>query len=160
VALLPNAFLFEYIGEENGCYQLRFHPNPAFPAHSIEERIFHAMSGELWVDARSKRLARLDGHLEENVDFGFGILGRLYKGGWFQLQRVQVSATDWKTQRLEVHMSGRALLFKSIARETNEKRGGFVPVPAGLNLAQGMALLDQPQALGTMVTPASFRKIR
>jgi hypothetical protein len=52
------------------------------------------------------------------------------------------------------------LLFKSIARETNEKRGGFVPVPAGLNLAQGMALLDQPQALGTMVTPASFRKIR
>jgi hypothetical protein len=57
-------------------------------------------------------------------------------------------------------MSGRALLFKSIARETNEKRGGFVPVPAGLNLAQGMALLDQPQALGTMVTPASFRKIR
>ncbi len=38
------------------------------------------MSGDLWVNIRTKRLARLDGHLEENVDFGFGILGRLRKG--------------------------------------------------------------------------------
>ena len=102
------------------------------------------MSGELWVDTRYKRLARLDGHVEENVNFGFGILGRLYKGGWFQLQRTQVSATDWKTERLEVHMSGRALLIKNFAHETSEERGGFVPVPAGLNLSQGLTLLEMP----------------
>jgi hypothetical protein len=101
------------------------------------------MSGELWVDARYKRLAELDGRLNENVDFGYGILGRLYKGGWFQLKRTQASTTDWKTERLEVHMSGRAMLFKTIARETSETRGGFVPVPAGMNLAQGIAFLDQ-----------------
>jgi hypothetical protein len=104
------------------------------------------MSGTLWVDARYKRLARLDAHTEDNVDFGYGILGRLYKGGWFQLQRTQVSPTDWKTERLEVHMCGRALLVKNFARETSELRGGFVPVPAGMKLAQGMALLQQTQA--------------
>ncbi len=142
VALLPDAFLYHYEGEESGCYRLKFRPNPDYPAHSIEARIFHAMSGELWVDARFKRLARLDGHLEENVDFGYGILGRLYKGGWFRLERTQVSATDWKTERLEVHMTGRALLFKTIARETSEVRGGFVAVPGAMSLAQGMALLE------------------
>ena len=42
-------FSYEYAGEENGCYRLRFRPNPDYPAHSIEARIFHAMSGELWV---------------------------------------------------------------------------------------------------------------
>ena len=146
MALLPDAFLYEYAGEENGCHRLRFRPNPSYPAHSIEARIFHAMSGDLWVDARSKRLARLDGHLEENVDFGFGILGRLYKDGWFRLQRTQVSATDWKTERLEVHMLGRAMLFKTIAREASEVRGGFVSVPESMTLAQGMALLDQTDA--------------
>lgn len=146
VALLPDAFVYEYAGEENGCYRLRFHPNPSYPAHSIEARIFHAMSGDLWVSKSYKRLARLDGRLDENLDFGYGILGRLYKGGWFSLQRTRVNATDWKTERLEVHMNGRAMLFKTIARETSEHRGGFLPVPAGMNLAQGVSLLNHAQA--------------
>jgi hypothetical protein len=157
LALLPDAFLYQYAGEENGCTHLRFHPNPDYPAHSVEARVFHAMSGELWVDARSKRLARLDGHLEENLDFGYGILGRIYKGGWFRLQRTPASPTDWKTERLEVHMAGRALLFKTIAKETSEVRGGFVPVPAGMNLAQGLALL-QSDSNTAMLTPAVYLK--
>jgi hypothetical protein len=146
LALLPDAFLYEYDGEENGCHRLRFRPNPDYTAHSIEARIFHAMSGTLWVNARYKRLSRLDGYVQENLDFGYGILGRLYKGGWFQLQRAQVSATDWKTEHLEVHMCGRALLVKSFARETSERRGGFTPVSPAMNLAQGMALIDQADA--------------
>jgi hypothetical protein len=160
VALLPDAFLYEYDGMENGCYRLRFRPNPNYPPHSIEARIFHAMSGELWVDARYKRLARLDGRIEENVNFGYGILGRLNKGGWFSLQRTQVSATDWKTERLEIHMNGRALLFKTIARETSERRSGFVQVPAGITLAQGVTLLDQPPADRAMVLPAGLEMSR
>jgi hypothetical protein len=158
LALLPDAFLYQYDGEENGCYRLRFHPNPDYPPHSIEARIFHAMTGMLWIDIRMKRLARLDGHVAENIDFGYGILGRLYQGGWFQLQRVQVSPTDWKTERLEVHMMGRALLVKSFAKETSEVRGGFVPVPAAMNLEQGMAVLNQSEPMNAEVksvpTPA------
>ena len=157
LALLPDAFLYQYAGEENGCTHLRFHPNPDYPAHSVEARVFHAMSGELWVDARSKRLARLDGHLEENLDFGYGILGRIYKGGWFRLQRTPVSPTDWKTERLEVHMNGRALLFKTIAKETSEVRGGFAPVPAGMNLSQGLALLQNDSNTAQLV-PAVYLK--
>lgn len=141
LALLPDAFLFQYVDEENGCWHLRYWPNPKYSAQTIEARIFHAMSGELWIDTRMKHLTRLDGQLQSNVDFGFGILGRLYKGGWFQLERVQVSATDWKTKRLEVHMAGRAILFKTIARETCEFRGDFSPVPAAMSLSQGIDLL-------------------
>ncbi|MGA3045984.1 MAG: hypothetical protein ABSD67_05145 [Terracidiphilus sp.] len=146
LALLPDAFLYEYAGDENGCHKLNFRPNPNYPAHTIEASIFHAMSGTLWVNARYKRLARLDAHVQNNLDFGYGILGRLYKGGWFQLERSQVSPTDWKTARLEVHMMGRALLVKSFARETSEIRGGFAPVPPGMSLAQGMQVLEQSVA--------------
>ena len=156
LALLPDAFLYEFQGEENGDLHLRFHPNPAYPARSIEARVFHAMSGDLWVDARMKRLARLDGRLEENLDFGYGILGRIYKGGWFRLQRTAASNTDWKTERLEVHMNGRALLFKTIAKETSELRGGFVPVPPAMNMAQGLALLTSGPAGTAAVVPAAL----
>lgn len=157
LALLPEAFLFEDAGMEDGCFHLRFRPNPEYPPHSIEARIFHAMRGDLWIDARLKRMERLDGQLEENVDFGYGILGRLYKGGWFRLQRTQVSSTDWKTERLEIHMNGRALFLKTISRETSEVRGGFAPVPAGLSLAQGMKLLV-PAETEALVAPASFAR--
>jgi hypothetical protein len=155
LALLPDAFLFDSTGEENGCTHLRFHPNPGYTAHTVEARIFHAMSGDLWIDSRYKRLARLDGQLQENVDFGYGLLGRLYKGGWFRLQRTRVSPTDWKTEQLELHLNGRALLLKTIDRETSETRGGFTPVPAGMSLAQGMKLL-MPQPATESVAQASF----
>lgn len=159
LALLPDAFLFEDAGRDDGSYHLRFQPNPAYPAHSIESRIFHAMSGELWIDARQKHLMRLEGQLQDNVDFGYGLLGRLYKGGWFRMQRTQVSATDWKTERLEIHMSGRALLFKTIARETSQVRGGFAPVPPGLSLADGAKLLVNQPSIAS-VSPASFPRPR
>ena len=159
VALLPEAFLYEDAGEENGVRHLSFRPNPNYPPHSIEARIFHAMNGDLWIDTRMKRLARLSGHLEENVDFGYGILGRLYKGGWFEVRRTQVSPTDWKTERLEVHMNGRAMLFKTIARETSEVRGGFSAVQPAMNLSQGMHLLDDTNTVTTAgrSTPAALQ---
>jgi len=156
LALLPDAFLFDYDGLDGDAWRLRFRPNPAYPAHSIEARIFHAMSGRLWISSRYMRLVRLEGRVDENVDFGFGILGRLYKGGWFRLVRTQVSPTDWKTAQLEVHISVRALLVKTFAHETSETRSGFAPVPAGLNLAQAMDLLDRSQPAESLAKPPAF----
>ncbi len=165
MTMLPDAYIFDYAGEENGCQHLRYRPNPAYAPRTMEARVLHAMAGELWVNARTKRMVRLDGRLADNVDFGFGLLGRLEKGGWFRMQRTQVSATEWKTERLEVHLSGHAVLFKSIGRETSEVRGGFVAVPSGINLAQGIRILDETDPLGpppavAHVTPVSFKKRR
>jgi len=167
LALLPDAFVYEpgvYEPRseqmpECACYHMRFHPNPNYPAHSIEARIFHAMSGDLWVSVDQKRLVRLDGRLQDNVDFGYGILGRLFKDGWFRLERTHVGSTDsgagdWKTQRLEVHMAGRAMFFKTISRETSEVRGGFEPVPAGLSLAQAAAIVRQSRTVPSAQTAA------
>ena len=161
MGMLPDAYVFEYAGEENGCHHIRFSPSPSYVPHSVEARVVHAMAGDLWIDARMKRLSRIDAHLAENVDFGFGLLGRVEKGGWFQIQRIQVSPSEWKTQRMQLHLSGRAVLFKTIARDTNEIRGGFASVPAGINLAQGMRILEQTDPLSApntlaRVSPVSF----
>ncbi|HEV2483920.1 MAG TPA: hypothetical protein VGT08_00130 [Terracidiphilus sp.] len=129
LVILPDAFLYEYDGEEKSCRRLSFRPNPPFVAKSVEARIFHALSGTLCVDTQYKRLVQIDGRLQENVDFGFGILGWLSKGGWFQLKRTQVSAIEWQIEGLEVHFSGRVILFRDISRETSEVRGGSSKFP-------------------------------
>lgn len=143
MALLPDAFCFDDAGEQNGIRHLRFRPNPAYQAHSVEARAFHALHGDLWIDTRAKRLRSIEGHLDADVSLGFGLLGRVDKGSWFRMQRRQVSASEWKTDVLEVHVSGRALLFKTIAHETSETRGGFTRLPGNLSLNDSVKLLEQ-----------------
>jgi hypothetical protein len=142
LAQLPDAFLFDYEGLQYNCFRLHFYPNPAYSTSSVEGRVFHAMSGTLMIDMRTRRLALLEGHMDSNVDFGFGILGRVYKGGWYLLQRTQVSPTEWKTERLEIHMNIRALMVKSFTKETSETRGDFMRVGANTTLLQAVQLLE------------------
>jgi hypothetical protein len=144
--LLPVAFLYEYEATEGENYRLAFRPNPAFHPPTIEARVFHAMEGKVYVNMRWKRLARLDGHLVENIDFGYGILGRLYKGGWFNLERGQVSQSEWKTHVLEVHVAGRAILFKTLAKESREERSSFHEVPRDTSLVEAKRMLDAEYA--------------
>lgn len=145
--LLPDAFVYQDTGTQDGVRRLRFTPNPSYSAHGIEARVFHCLSGELWVDLRDKRMRRLEGHLDSDVEFGFGLLGRVYMGSSFLMIRTPVTPTDWKTDQFELHVSGRALLFKTLARNTSEKRGGFSPVPSKMTLAQGLKFLESSDAI-------------
>jgi len=149
LAQLPDAFLFDYEGLQNNFFCLHFHPDPTYSSSSVEGRVFHAMSGTLMIDMHTRRLALLEGHVDNNVDFGYGILGRVYKGGWFLLERTQVSPTEWKTKRLEIHMNIRALMVKSFTKETSETRGDFMRVASDTSLAQGILLLERENNLAT-----------
>jgi hypothetical protein len=146
LALLPDGFIYQDAGLENGSRHLRFTPNPKYSAHSLEARVFHQLSGDLWIDVRMKRMHRFEGRLNDNVDFGLGMLGRVNKGSWFRMTRTQVAENEWKTDRFEFHLSGRALFFKALAHDTCEVRGGFETVPPAMSLEQGLKVLEQAVA--------------
>ena len=82
---LPTAFLYEYAGTAQGptgqLEKFRFKPNPDFDPPDLETQVLEQMGGELWIDPRQERVTRLDGQLQQDVDYAWGILGRLYKGG-------------------------------------------------------------------------------
>lgn len=151
--MLADAYLLEDAGVEGTLRHLHFKPDPAYQPHSIDAHVMRSLAGDLWIDMREKRLARLEGHFSQNVDLAYGLLGRLDKGGWFRMDRTQVSPTEWKTCRLEIHISGRAMLFKTLSRETSELRGGFAPVPAGTSFDQGLELLEQNQTASLPAEP-------
>lgn len=157
LGMLADAYLLEDAGEEDGCRHLRFRPDPSYVPRSMDARVMRSLQGDLWIDLRAKRLARIEAHFSQNVDFAFGLLGHIDKGGWFNMQRVQVSPSEWKTERLEIHLSGRAMLFKSLSRETSEVRGGFAPVPSGIGLDQGVQLLEKSE---TAAVPTGISRIR
>jgi len=143
IELLPRAFLFEYMGPSEGVQvRLSFRPNPAFTPASYEARIVHALGGTLVVNQRLKRLIEMDGQLTERVDFGYGFLGHVEKGGTFEILREQVSDAHWKTNLVEVHIQGKVLLFKNVTKDQRESRSDFRAVPQDISLAEAKALLD------------------
>ena len=91
---------------------------------------------------------RISGELLSDVDFGFGILGKLNKGGTFEVVQSQVAPGDWEVSLLDVHISGRALLFHSISEQQDEVRSEFKPVPSGLSLAQAASMVAKSSKQG------------
>lgn len=142
--MLPQAFLFHYDRASDGdTVRIAFAPNPSFKPEGYEARIIHAMGGTLLVNERLKRMIEMDGHVLERVNFGYGLLGYVEKGGTFEIRRVQVSPAHWKTSLVEVHVQGRVLLFENIEKEQRESRSDFAPVPHDISLGEAKTLLDE-----------------
>jgi hypothetical protein len=139
---LPKAFLYTLDGMENNNIRLRFAPNPEYSPPNFQSRPLRSVEGTLVVEPHQVRLVRLDGHLVDDVEFGYGILGKVDKGGTFSIARQAVSPTHWRTRLVDVHVSGRIVLFKSIEKQQHDARWDFHQVPTDLTLAQAVTLLQ------------------
>ena len=139
--MIPDAFVFQYDGQDGNLAKVTFKPNPQFRAPSREGRVLQQMAGEMWVDANQKRLVSIDGRLTNEVKFGGGLLGHLEKGGRFSVKRTELSAGDWETTEIDVNMRGKALLFKSISVQQKELHTDFERLPSELTLADAADLL-------------------
>ena len=144
VNMLPSGFLYQYDGDQGNYTRLKFRPNPDFSPPSREATVFHCMAGTMLIDRREKRLADIKGTLIRNVDFGWGMLGRLNKGGTFEVKREDVGEGHWVTTLLNVHIYGKALFFKTINADQREVTDNFKRVPDRLTLAQGASMLQTP----------------
>jgi hypothetical protein len=141
---LPDAFLYQFAGTGWGpagkVEKFTFKPNPQFNPPDLETQVLTAMAGEIWIDAAQSRVTRLEGHLQRDVDFGWGILGRLNRGGWIVIDQADVGGRQWRIVRFQMVMSGR-VLFKNKNFDTVEEQTQFAPLPAGLGYRQAIQML-------------------
>jgi hypothetical protein len=141
--MLPDAFVFNYAGGDGNLVRLSFRANPKFRPPSLEARVFHDMEGEMWVDCKQGRLAAFNGHLNQDVKFGFGLLGHLDKGGHFEVGQAEVVPGHWDMTSMSVEITGKALLFKSIGVQKRENRRDFHRVSDDLTLTQAADILNR-----------------
>lgn len=136
------AFEYKYQGRDGNVVAFEFSPNPEFHAPGRVGQVFHHMVGTVWIDVQQKRLVGVEGHLTSRVDFGGGLLGYLRPGGTFSihLQRDDGSK-HWNLVSLQLHLKGRALFFKTINLEHEERRINYRLIPADTTLQQGALLL-------------------
>ena len=142
--MLPNAYLYQYAGEGSGpagkIEKFSFRPNPHFSPPDLESQALTAMTGEIWVDAAQERVTRLEGHLQQDTDYGWGILGKLDKGGWIVIEQSDVGGRQWRIARFQMKMNLR-ILFKTRSIDTAEEMSGYAPVAQGLSYQEAIRLL-------------------
>ena len=145
---LPKAFLYQDAGPlttaSGTVEKYTFTPNPNFNAPDLETQVLTQMTGEIWVDPVHLRVVHLAGRLENDVDFGWGMLGRLYKGGTATIDQADVGNGIWRITRFQMNMTGR-VLFRVRSFTTTEEQTHFTPVSADLDYRQGIQMLRDTQ---------------
>lgn len=155
VKALPDAFLYEYAGTEMGragvgnpgdqLVRVKFQPNPNYVPPTHVEQVLTGMQGIIMIDSKQQRIAQIDGTLQKEVSFGWGILGHLDRGGHFLVEQGDLGNDKWEITRMDLNFTGKVLLFKTIAIQTIEVFSDFRPVPSDLSFAQGVDLLEKEQ---------------
>jgi len=145
LATIPDAFDFQQLDTTesiNGhkLTRIRFVARPGFVAPSRETLVFTGMQGEMLLDETAGRLAKIDGTLFKDVTFGWGVLGKLYKGGRFIVEQSEITPGHWDTTRMVLRFEGKALFFKSIHIDDNETSWDYKLVPP-MSLEQAVNFL-------------------
>jgi hypothetical protein len=137
MAMLPDALVYRLEGTvacgaalavPAQCYRVSFAPNPRWSPPDMEADLLRGVAGEVWIDQTQERLTRLDARFIKDVDFGFGLLGKLYKGGTVMIEQTDVGGGDWELTGLTLQVSGKALLVKGLSEKIKEEASGFSPV--------------------------------
>ena len=152
---LPDAFRYEYAGTVTGeagtgragvpLVRLKFTPKPDYSPPSRVEEVLSGMQGYLLVDPQARRLARIDGTLFRDISFGWGIFGRLDKGGHILLQQAEAGDGTWDITEMSLNIKGKILLFKTLNVVSDEVFSDFRRVPDHLTFAGGVDLLKAEQ---------------
>ena len=101
--------------------KLALEPNLQFQPRSTSAEILTHARATIWIDAQSGHLARAEADIIRDISFGGGILGKVYRGGHFFLQQMEVTPGVWLPTRYQDDFSGRKFLFTFEVHHVIEK---------------------------------------
>lgn len=142
--LLPRAFRWKIASETGELTTLSYEPDPDFNPPDIKSRVLGTMAGDIVIDRKAHRIRTIKGKLVDDVSIGWGILGKLHKGGTFDVERREIAPGIWQIVETHVHINGRALFFKSIGQQQDEISSDFTRVPGSTTLEEAVKLLNAP----------------
>jgi hypothetical protein len=112
---MRQAFNATWLGRErsNGrvLEKIQLEPNPQFRPHSLVTEILTHARAVIWVDPRTAQVARAEAEIIRDISFGAGILGKVYRGGHFEMEQAEVAPGVWLSTRYQYDFSARKFLF-------------------------------------------------
>jgi hypothetical protein len=146
VKAFPKAFFFDFAGSEKGLLRFDFRPDPEFSPKDRETQMYRGMKGSVWIEPVQERIVRIEGVVVKDVSFGWGVVGRLYKGGIYEIAQTQLSPGRWRITSMDINLKGKMFLFNSVRFQRKETDSRFQPVSSDMTLREAIQeLLDAPE---------------
>jgi len=125
------AFVFTKIGEEMRADRVlvkyEMTRNPAFKPANRNEMLFSKVRGTLWIDKETLQLAKIEGHVTEDISLAL-FLAKVYQGSYFMQERYEMSPGVWLPTYQQYDFDGRKFVVPFSIHErtfyTNYKRVG------------------------------------
>ena len=108
------AFFFSRVGEEmrgnRVLVKYEMTPNPAYKPATRNEMLFTKVRGTLWVDKETSELAKIEGHVTEDISLAL-FLAKVYRGSYFMQERYEMAPGVWLPSYQQYDFDGRKFLL-------------------------------------------------
>jgi len=148
VRLMPRAMIYSYTpgqpqtgAKEGQEVVLDFHPDPAFRPPTMYAEMLTGLEGRVWIDAQSKCITRIEAHVLRPVNFGFGVLAKIFPGGTVELEQTRATGDRWAYSHVDEHLTARVLLVKTVPENSTITSSDFRPMSSLLPYQDAIRLL-------------------
>jgi hypothetical protein len=124
-------------------------PNPSFEPHTMAENVLTHARVKIWVDDASANIVHGEAEIVKDVNFGGGVVGKLYRGGKFSIDNTEVAKGFWAPTRVQYDYAGRKFVFVFESHEITETTHYRHVGPP----AQALALVRNELAHGAIYDP-------
>jgi hypothetical protein len=137
VKLMPDAMIYSYVpgqpqpaGGAAAQVVLDFKPNPAFHPPTTASELLTGVEGRIWIDARARRMTRIEARVVKPINLAWGILAKIYPGGTLAFEQIETGDGTWVYSRLEEQVTVRELMVKTRQMAVTATGSRFETFPA------------------------------
>jgi hypothetical protein len=152
IKLMPSAMLYTYVpgqpqppSSTSRQIVIDFRPDPSFHPPTMISEVLTGLAGRAWIDARTKTPTRIDGHILRPVNFGWGVVAKIYPGGSIELEQTLIDGKRWAYSRLDENLTAREMMVHTVTDKTQMNAWNFELLRAPMSFQDAVhALLAMP----------------
>jgi hypothetical protein len=148
IKLLPQAMVYAYTpgqpqphGVEGQQIVIDYKPDPGFHPPSMAADLLTGIQGRVWIDQRARRVTRMEAHILHPVNFGYGMIAKIFSGGTVEFEQVNALGDRWLFHHMEEHLTVRELMVKTVPQNNEMTSFDFHALPALLPYQDAIKLL-------------------
>lgn len=148
IKLMPSATLYTYTpgqpqppGSMSRQVVIDFRPDPAFHPPTMVSELLTGLAGRVWVDARTGTMTRMQADVLRSVNFGWGVVARIYPGGHIEFEQTLVDGKRWAYSRLDENITVREVMLRTVNDKTKMSAWDFHLLPAPISFQDAVRTL-------------------
>jgi hypothetical protein len=152
--LMPAAMIYTYVpdqpqppGSPSRQIVIDFRPEPAFHPPTMISEVLTGLAGRIWIDSRTHTMTRVEAHVLRPVNFGWGVVAKIYPGGSIELEQKLVDGKRWVFSQMDEDLTIRAVMLHTVTDKTRMTAWDFKLLPAPMSFQDAVrTLLATPAA--------------